>query len=289
MQPARTALAVIPSVCVLVATVAAAAGAGAGCRCGGGGSQDGGGGGSSDAAVDAGAGSADAGGASDSGTLPPECLVGLISDDATANLTPVFALLDAMTDVGYDHMPDNTTARFTENAALIGAFDVVVWYQHNRLISTAEHDTLEAWLQGGGRLLVTGHDSLGDPDDPLLAALVRSATVGDVVGVTDFTITDGTHPIATGPYGAHGTGEAVTTPTNDIDAAEADTAAGAVTVAAYTDGHDKIIATALPGGGVVVYWNGNGQDMSYVSPDWGAGQTAMREMFQNAVAWMCGP
>jgi hypothetical protein len=270
--------------------LAAAITLGGGCRCGNGGDTDGGGAGTDGApATDAAPGTDAAAPASDSALPPPQCIVGLISDDATANLSPIFALLDAMPDVGWDHMPDNANALFTENAALVGGYDVVVWYERDRLITAAEAATMEAYLQGGGRLLVTGHDSLGDPDDPMLAALVRSSTVGDLVGPIMFSITDGAHPIATGPFGTHATAELFATPTNDIDMAEADLAAGAVTVAEYAPGYDKIIATELPSGGIVVYWNGNGQDSMYVSPDWAPGQDGMREMLQNAVAWLCTP
>jgi len=272
-----------------IIALAAAAALGGGCRCGNGGGPDAGTATDGAPGTDATPASDAAPPGTDAALPPPQCIVGLISDDATPNLSPVFDLLDAIPDVGWDHMPDDANALFTENAALIGGYDVVVWYERDRLITAAEAATLEAYLQAGGRLLVTGHDSLGDPDDPLLAALVRSSGVGDLVGPIMFSITDGAHPIATGPFGAHATGELFATPTNDIDLAEADLAAGAVTVAEYAPGYDKIIATELASGGIVVYWNGNGQDGMYVSPDWAPGQDAMRGMLQNAIVWLCTP
>jgi len=137
----------------------------------------------------------------------------------------------------------------------------VVWYASGyiwgRLITQQEHNALEQFLQAGGRLLVTGYDTLGHPTDPLLADLVRSSSSGDGPFTYDYTVTDGSHPITDGPYGSFPAGTALTAGYSDHDQAEADTGRGATTVAELSGGRDKIMATELPSGGIVVYWNGN--------------------------------
>ena len=48
-------------------------------------------------------------------------------------------------------------------------FDVVIFYASGdgdtgRLITAAEETALEAYIQGGGNLIITGYDVVGDPD-----------------------------------------------------------------------------------------------------------------------------
>ena len=104
---------------------------------------------------------------------------------------------------------------------------------------------MEDYLQSGGRLLVTGHDTLGDPTDNLLADLVRSSSAGDEPFTADYTVTDGTHPIMYGIFGQFPNGTALMAGHLDHDQAEASTVRGAVTVAELTGGRDKIVATDL--------------------------------------------
>jgi hypothetical protein len=92
-----------------------------------------------------------------------------------------------------------------------------------------------------------------------LANLVRSSSSGDGPFTYDYTITNGSHPITHGPYGTFNGGASLRAAHSDHDQAEADGGRGAVTVAELAGGRDKIVATVLPSGGIVVYWNGNHQ------------------------------
>jgi hypothetical protein len=167
--------------------------------------------------------------------------------------------------VGFDHAVDNwngTQGRVTSEIGMLSNYSAAVWYasgfSFGRNTTPEELAALEAYLQAGGRLLVTGYDTLGSPTDPLLAQLVRSNSSGDGPFTYDWIVTSATHPIMDGPFGSFAGGMPLSASSSDHDLAEADVPLGAVTVAELSDGHDKIIATMVPGtDGRVVYWNGN--------------------------------
>lgn len=191
-----------------------------------------------------------------------EPYIGLISD--TTELPALTPLLDSV-NVTYVLLNNNWNGSegvYTSNENLLNSYDAIIWYASGsgigRLITQAEHDALEQYLNDGGRLLVSGYDTLGSPTDPLLANLVRSSSSGDGPFTIDYTVKDGDHPIMNGPYGIFPTSTVLTAKHPDHDQAEADTSRGAVTVAELIGGRDKIITTQLPGSeGRVVYWNGN--------------------------------
>jgi hypothetical protein len=187
--------------------------------------------------------------------------VALISDQSELQaITPILDSLGLTYDVVNDNW-DGSQGIYTSDYGFLSNYGVVVWYASGytigRLITQEEHDALELYLQAGGRLLVTGYDTLGSPTDTLLADLVRSSSSGDGPFTYDYTVTDGNHPITDGPYGSFAAGTALTAAHSDHDQAEADTGRGATTVAELAGGPDKIIATELATGGIVVYWNGN--------------------------------
>lgn len=202
--------------------------------------------------------------------------VALISDQ-----TELQAITPILDDIGlsYDVINNNwngTQGVYTSDYSFLSNYGVVVWYASGatwgRFTTLQEHDALEQYLQAGGRLLVTGYDTLGSPTDPLLADLIRSSSSGDGPFTYDYTITAGGHPITDGPYGSFPAGTALTAGRYDHDQAEADTSRGATTVAELSGGRDKILATELASGGIVVYWNGN-RDAS----DWTGVLTALQE------------
>lgn len=103
--------------------------------------------------------------------------VGLISD--TTELTAITSILDDMAGLDYDLLNNNWDGAqgvYTSDYSVLSDYDVVIWYASGsgvgRLITQAEHDTLELYLQYGGRLLITGYDTLGSPSDPLFIATV---------------------------------------------------------------------------------------------------------------------
>jgi hypothetical protein len=198
--------------------------------------------------------------------------VGLISDQS--ELVSIISILDEI-GLAYDIINNNwdgSQGIYTSNYTFLQNYDVIIWYASGtgvgRLTTIEEHDALEFYLQSGGRLLVTGYDTLGSPTDPLLADLVRSLTSGDGPFVYDYTVTNGSHPIMDGPYGSFPDGTTLTAGHSDHDMAEADAGRNAVTVAELTDGYDKIMATDLDPAslesGRIVYWNGNYDILDWV-------------------------
>jgi hypothetical protein len=191
--------------------------------------------------------------------------VGLISDGTElAAITPILDELGMTYDLLNNNW-DGSQGIYTSDPSLLSEYGVVVWYGSGggigRLTTQSERDTLEEYVQSGGRLLVTGYDTLGSPADNLLADLVRSSSVGDSPFTYDYTVTDGAHPIMNGIFGQFPNGTALVAGNPDHDQAEASTVRGAVTVAELTGGRDKIVATDLnsadASSGRVVYWNGN--------------------------------
>jgi len=204
--------------------------------------------------------------------------VALISDHS--ELLVVTPILDSM-GIEYDIYNDNSIHLYTEDLDLLLNYKIVIFNNHDRQITSGEHSALQSYLSSGGNLLVTGYDSLGHPDDWLLADIVRSSSVGDNTGEPDLYVVDETHPIMNGPYGSFPTGYHISGLYSDCDAAEADTGRNAVTVAELWDGYDKIIATeGLPG--KVVYWNGRGDY------DWTT-NVDCEAMFKNMLIWLTPP
>ena len=200
--------------------------------------------------------------------------VALISDNS--ELLAITSILDSM-GIGYDIYNDNSIYLYTENLDLLLNYKAVIFNNHDRPITSDEHSALQSYLSLGGNLLVTGYDSLGHPDDWLLADVVRSSSVGDNVGEPDLYVMDETHPIMNGIYGSFPVGYHISGLYDDCDAAQADPTRMAITVAELADGYDKIIATeGLPG--KVVYWNGFGPD------DW-TWNGDCETMFKNIIAW----
>jgi len=198
--------------------------------------------------------------------------VALISDHS--ELLAITPILDSM-GVGYDIYNDNSMYLYTEDPSLLLDYPAVIFYTDYRHITSAEYSALESYLSSGGNLLVTGFDSL--VGDYLLADLVRSSSYGDNMGEPDLFVVDASHPIMNGPYGNFPAGYHISGLYSDNDAAEADTARNAVTIAELADGHDKIIATdGLLG--KIVFWNGVGPN------DW-MWNADCEAMFKNMLVW----
>jgi len=168
---------------------------------------------------------------------------------------------------------DNTDASNnpvrTDDVNYLSQFDVVIFYgsgdaDDGREITAAEESALEAYIQGGGHLIVTGYDVLGSPDDPRMADLVRSTTWGDATDTERWTTGSVNHFILNGPFGDY-RDDGITAGDDDHDALLADTSRGAVALGSLDhSAYDKIVFTDVPAaGGSVGMWNGN--DYGY---DW---------------------
>jgi len=199
--------------------------------------------------------------------------IALISDGS--ELLVITDIIDSM-NIGYDIYNDNRMHFYTEDLSLLLDYRAVFFYTDYRHITSAEYSALESYLSSGGNLLVTGFDCL--VSDYLLADLVCSSSYGDNVGEPDLFVVDATHPIMNGPYGSFPAGYHISGLYYDCDAAEADTARMAVTVAELADGYDKIIATDMVPG-KVAFWNGVGPSDWMLNADCYA-------MFKNMVFWL---
>lgn len=200
----------------------------------------------------------------------------LIADDVYSsdpNLSLAF-LKNVLSEhtVTYDspNTDNSNSPLLTSNLNYLLTFDVVIFYKagidnKGRLLTQAEYDALNSYIEAGGNLVVTGPSILtgssdhGSPDDHLTATLVGSATVGDGVTATYWTTYNDNNFILKGPFGdIRGTqidfGGTVT-----HDKMIADQNRGAWSLGTIgTSTYDKAIFTALavPGGSVGA-WTGN--------------------------------
>lgn len=187
---------------------------------------------------------------------------------------------------------DNTDAADnplrTVDVNFMAGFDAVIFYAFgsmgSREITSGEQTALEAYIQGGGNLIVTGFDTLGNPDDPRLADVVRSSTVGDDARADEWIALDVDHFILNGPFGDF-RGRIIANGDSDHDNVTADTARGAITLGLLNgDPYEKIIFTdvAAPGGSVGM-WNGNSdaRDWDPASTDGDKGLAILRN-------WLAG-
>jgi len=189
---------------------------------------------------------------------------------------------------------DNTDASNnpvrTDDVNYMSQFDVVIFYgsgddDKGRALTVAEWTAFQAYIQGGGNLIVTGIDILGDPNDPLLADVIRSSTFGDdSSGVDSWTAANVDHFILNGPFGDF-RGMPFDPTEGDHDDLTADGARGAVSLGTL-DGtpYDKIAFTDVaPPGGSVGMWNGNnhGNDWDTTEADGDAGLAMLRN-------WLAG-
>jgi hypothetical protein len=152
------------------------------------------------------------------------------------------------------------------------------------LMPQAVHDSLEAYIQGGGHLLVTGYDTLGDPADAQLADLVRSYLPFDTFSHNaTWSVSNLNHPILNGPYGDF-RGQVFEATGYDDDRLSPYFLSEAVELVTSGDPRvtGKIIYTAV-GGGSVMYWNGgNPGTTANAQPDFGDGGTP-QAIFLNLV------
>ncbi len=205
------------------------------------------------------------------------CDIGLISDGSSVVWN---TLASTLLTEGYAYQGwfNNATELETENVSTFDGYGLLVWSMSERDLTTTEASQLEAFVQGGGRLLVTGPGILDSANPSLLAALVRSSATGPGPDDGLCTVEDGSHPIANG---SSPVAEGTTFTLSDTlhDNAAADGSAGAVEVVSV-GGVAKIIAVDV-GAGRVVYWNGN-----YDVDDWDSGPAAAKDLFTNTLEWL---
>lgn len=231
------------------------------------------------------------------GPVGAQCDIALISDGAELD-NPVF--LTALTGMGitYTVFNDNDLdvggdVAYTDDPAFLAPWEIIIWYQSGyngsgRAITQAEHDAVAAWLAAGGKLVVTGYDVIGSPDDPLMAALIRSSSFGDYTSgyYSDVVMA---HPITNGPYGNFVGQTNIEASYDDNDEAVADAGQGSETVLMVNydlaDNIAKILVTEDPATGmVVIFWNGN-----YDLGDWDdpGSYPAVYDIMRNMMDFIC--
>jgi hypothetical protein len=202
--------------------------------------------------------------------------------DNYVNLDQVEGILDAL-GIAYHH-EWNDRIRFpvlTADLDFLNNYNIMIWYNDNRAIDQSEYDAVSAWVEEGNYLIVTGYDSLGNPNDPLMAQLVGSATCGDYPFCNSFNVGDSDNFIMDGDWGYFSGSYDILPDATDHDWAQP--APGTQKFATCYTGHvlgpAKILLTENVGnGGIVVYWNGNWDSIEW----WRMSQTPYTvNMFRN--------
>jgi hypothetical protein len=182
--------------------------------------------------------------------------------DNYRNLDNVENILTSM-GIGFDHVHNNWILNKTSDFQFLQEYNIILWYNDNRAISQSEYGAMQQWVGDGNCLVVTGEDSLGSPNDPLMAELVGSTIYGDYPFCTSFNITRPGSWITDGDAGYYDGTYPLLDYTSDQDKA-APKAPGTYAVAVdligdRTLGPAKILVTedVKPRGGIVIYWNGN--------------------------------
>ena len=145
--------------------------------------------------------------------------------------------------------------------------------------------SLEAYIQSGGHLLVTGYDTLGSPTDTALAGLVRALAPADGPSYeTGWQTANISHPVLSGPFGNY-RNVSFTATGYDADAFTPDTARGAIALATMPSGQTRLLFTDVAGAaGSVGYWNGGVSGSDPAQPDFTDSGPAGR-IFRNYVAY----
>ena len=193
--------------------------------------------------------------------------VAVIAD--AARLTDVETVVRSM-GLRCDGGGNNTYWMYTANPDVLSSYDMVIadlsgTDGYGREIDEEELAALESYATGGGRVVLTGRNLLGSPDDMGLATLVGSAQVGLMPG----TVSVGTalvgpgEAMLDGPFCTVAAGDRIAVTPQVYDRAVADTNV-AVAVVAVGNGH-KIIRRPL-GTGEIVFWSGNVGGSEWTSP-----------------------
>jgi len=194
---------------------------------------------------------------------------------------------DILTDMGvtfhHEHNNRHRYAGITANPAFLADYRILLWYNDQRVIEQEEYNAVLDWVKDGNCLVVTGYDSLGNPNDPRMAALVGSSTYGDypfcdrfIVNLSDNFIMDGDWGYFSGAYAILPAGK-----DHDWALPAPGTKSLATTSTGYVMGPAKLLLTENVGnGGIIIFWNGNWDSIEW----WRTTQTMYTvNMFRNMI------
>ena len=183
---------------------------------------------------------------------------------------------------------NGTTGVHSSDPAVLSRYTHIILHEHDRILSSAELTALTNWINAGGRLIVTGYDSLGSPTDSVLGGLVRCASPGDGPFSGALSVVNALHPIALGPAQTFTMGQSLTSGSTDHD--QCTPTGGAVRIVAVSGSSKLQITEGIGGtGGMVVYWNGNGSGSGPLV-DWvgtSGTQPALQNLFVNTLNHLC--
>jgi len=195
-------------------------------------------------------------------------------------------LCNSMTETfTYVTVTDNgDTGAYSSDPTWWAEQDVVIWYAmgsdgFGRLLTEPEFDAANDFIAGGGHLMVTGPDIIGDPDDIITANLIRSIAIGDGPSGTSATITNESSFIASGPYGTFA-GSISLAGNSDHDHFIPNAAEGCSEVMSIDESSYSKVMFCDVGQGTVTSWGGNSNQLDWWDVD------ELKNMCRNWISFM---
>lgn len=207
--------------------------------------------------------------------------VAVISD--TERLTEVEDVLKSM-GLDVDGYSDNINEGYTLNAGNLTPYDICVINLggekgFGRKYTWQEIDALKVYLANGGKLILTGRNILGSPDNGALAELIGSDNVGlQNQAISEVEGSGESDPALDGDYCSVSNGALIDVKNLRYDAATAD-GADAKGLLIAGSGYKVIRNRAF--GGELVYWSGNLTGEEWREPG------VLQDVFKNIITgWL---
>jgi hypothetical protein len=220
---------------------------------------------------------------SQEGKSTGECYIALISDDS--QLKAVEPILNEL-NKSSQRFDDNRAQKHIFNQEVLNNHNVIIWYkQSTGSTSKDEVNQINKWIEGGGRIIITGDEVMCCPIDENIAELLRVKRRGTSINYFSLVVKDASHPIMNGPYGAWKNGDKFKG-TSGVGDCESNEGPGVKTIAtASVSEIPRIVVTSNIGdGGIIVFWNGNSG-----AKEWTGEGTSkeLGKMFKNTIHWLC--
>ncbi|MFT5357155.1 MAG: hypothetical protein ACI9KE_004387, partial [Polyangiales bacterium] len=218
----------------------------------------------------------------------PRCHWGLISQEDQLGDATIQALFTANGHSFDANLNNGFAAIHSSSAATLSRYSHIVLHEHDRVLGDVEYGLLTNFLEAGGRLVVTGYDSLGSPTDPNLANLLRCNDPADGPFSSELVVVNGAHPLMSGPAQSFVMGTTLMAGSTDHDTCNP--SAESVRLVSVGTSSKLNIAEAIGGGGgIAVYWNANGTGSSALVEWTGVGGTQpdLQNLFVNTLEYLC--
>jgi hypothetical protein len=228
--------------------------------------------------------------------IPNCCQIAFITEGTVSSTPTVLSVLQEGGRSATAYTNNGDMGTYTSDTSFLNQYSRIVLHKRNRELTSAEATALQTWVNEGGRLIVTGHDSVGSPTDNLMAGIVNCLNPSDFLSSDDLVVTNASHPIMMGPAQAFTLNQSLLAATSDHDTCAPGTGAiQLVRADGFSSSTSKVQITENigVGQGMVIYWNGNDNvDDASTLEEWEGiegTQPALQNLFRNSLDYICKP